>query len=124
MSFFFFSSRRRHTRFKCDWSSDVCSSDLAGEPRFGGDNVGAVVGAAVRGQAADVDDRPAAGANQMRQTGLSAEKRAVEPRFGGDNVGAVVGAAVRGQAADVDDRPAAGANQMRQTGLSAEKRAV
>src|SRR5260370_16967596 len=30
--FFFFSSRRRHTRFKCDWSSDVCSSDLAGAP--------------------------------------------------------------------------------------------
>src|SRR5260370_995278 len=24
---YFFSSRRRHTRFKCDWSSDVCSSD-------------------------------------------------------------------------------------------------
>src|SRR2546430_2630886 len=24
---FFFSSRRRHTRFDCDWSSDVCSSD-------------------------------------------------------------------------------------------------
>src|SRR5260370_25563728 len=29
LSFFFFSSRRRHTRFKCDWSSDVCSSDLS-----------------------------------------------------------------------------------------------
>src|SRR5699024_9099977 len=28
--FFFFSSRRRHTRSKRDWSSDVCSSDLAG----------------------------------------------------------------------------------------------
>src|SRR5437588_12419966 len=28
--FFFFSSRRRHTRSLCDWSSDVCSSDLAG----------------------------------------------------------------------------------------------
>src|SRR5438034_10089365 len=27
--FFFFSSRRRHTRSLCDWSSDVCSSDLA-----------------------------------------------------------------------------------------------
>src|SRR5699024_12005166 len=27
-SFFFFSSRRRHTRSKRDWSSDVCSSDL------------------------------------------------------------------------------------------------
>src|SRR5690242_21323988 len=32
---FFFSSRRRHTRLTCDWSSDVCSSDL--------DGVGAVV---------------------------------------------------------------------------------
>src|SRR5438309_6316571 len=30
--FFFFSSRRRHTRWNCDWSSDVCSSDL-GEPK-------------------------------------------------------------------------------------------
>src|SRR5690606_40778138 len=28
LSFFFFSSRRRHTRFSRDWSSDVCSSDL------------------------------------------------------------------------------------------------
>src|SRR6266478_7116565 len=26
--YFFFSSRRRHTIFDCDWSSDVCSSDL------------------------------------------------------------------------------------------------
>src|SRR5215467_15423665 len=30
--FFFFSSRRRHTRLQGDWSSDVCSSDLADEP--------------------------------------------------------------------------------------------
>src|SRR5579862_9384449 len=29
--FFFFSSRRRHTRWNCDWSSDVCSSDLYGD---------------------------------------------------------------------------------------------
>src|SRR2546429_8368967 len=28
VSFFFFSSRRRHTRCSRDWSSDVCSSDL------------------------------------------------------------------------------------------------
>src|SRR5690606_41676218 len=28
--YFFFSSRRRHTRFSRDWSSDVCSSDLRG----------------------------------------------------------------------------------------------
>src|SRR5699024_11322941 len=36
---FFFSSRRRHTRSKRDWSSDVCSSDLvkfisASEPQY------------------------------------------------------------------------------------------
>src|SRR5260370_38901701 len=43
--FFFFSSRRRHTRFKCNWSSDVCSSDLyrgvdQGEPRYRGNDHG------------------------------------------------------------------------------------
>src|SRR2546426_9125012 len=33
---FFFSSRRRHTRLQGDWSSDVCSSDLAQRAvRFG-----------------------------------------------------------------------------------------
>src|SRR6266581_8563638 len=31
MDSFFFSSRRRHTRWTGDWSSDVCSSDLIGE---------------------------------------------------------------------------------------------
>src|SRR5256885_3420773 len=31
-SFFFFSSRRRHTRLQGDWSSDVCSSDLRQAP--------------------------------------------------------------------------------------------
>src|SRR5438034_883332 len=34
-SFFFFSSRRRHTRSLCDWSSDVCSSDLAASACLG-----------------------------------------------------------------------------------------
>src|SRR5438034_6563776 len=32
--FFFFSSRRRHTRSLCDWSSDVCSSDLYPSSRW------------------------------------------------------------------------------------------
>src|SRR6266446_5785608 len=36
MIFFFFSSRRRHTRLQGDWSSDVCSSDLAGVPPLRG----------------------------------------------------------------------------------------
>src|SRR3712207_7485865 len=35
-SLFFFSSRRRHTRYWRDWSSDVCSSDLAGTTRRSG----------------------------------------------------------------------------------------
>ena len=39
--FFFFSSRRRHTRLQGDWSSDVCSSDLT---TGGNDVVIALVG--------------------------------------------------------------------------------
>src|SRR5690606_39976395 len=42
---FFFSSRRRHTRFSRDWSSDVCSSDLLSE---GAQIMGAPVQAGVR----------------------------------------------------------------------------
>src|SRR5689334_24250803 len=34
--FFFFSSRRRHTRWNCDWSSDVCSSDLVSSNKSNG----------------------------------------------------------------------------------------
>src|SRR2546430_9699192 len=65
-SFFFFSSRRRHTRFDCDWSSDVCSSDLANPERlakgdairFHADVRGAIAAgdaaAALNGIAADI----------------------------------------------------------------------
>src|SRR5882762_10638995 len=57
--FFFFSSRRRHTRFKCDWSSDVCSSDLklyisvSGLPAF--DKAGRFIG--YRGVARHITER-------------------------------------------------------------------
>src|ERR687893_3057644 len=37
---FFFSSRRRHTRSLCDWSSDVCSSDLGAIVRISGSGMG------------------------------------------------------------------------------------
>src|SRR5690242_21381579 len=50
--FFFFSSRRRHTRLPCDWSSDVCSSDLgerAGGSVSGAGRVAAIVLAAGQG---------------------------------------------------------------------------
>src|SRR5260221_6196618 len=40
---FFFSSRRRHTRSLCDWSSDVCSSDLEREERAEVDACDAVI---------------------------------------------------------------------------------
>src|SRR3712207_9246328 len=36
MMYFFFSSRRRHTRYWRDWSSDVCSSDLRSRDEVGG----------------------------------------------------------------------------------------
>src|SRR5699024_11256904 len=39
---FFFSSRRRHTRSKRDWSSDVCSSDLHRTGHAEADQVGAM----------------------------------------------------------------------------------
>src|SRR6266480_281104 len=39
---FFFSSRRRHTRLTCDWSSDVCSSDLLRQ-RIEADATGRVI---------------------------------------------------------------------------------
>src|SRR5438034_6299453 len=43
VSVFFFSSRRRHTRSLCDWSSDVCSSDLLVEsPTYEVSNMGQV----------------------------------------------------------------------------------
>src|SRR5256886_2115783 len=44
---FFFSSRRRHTRFDCDWSSDVCSSDLYFSVRDTGVGIAAEKQAAV-----------------------------------------------------------------------------
>src|SRR6516164_11190140 len=37
---FFFSSRGRHTRWNCDWSSDVCSSDLTDPVEIGRHNNG------------------------------------------------------------------------------------
>src|SRR5204862_5631053 len=42
ISFFFFSSRRRHTRSLRDWSSDVCSSDLARTEWGGGERITAL----------------------------------------------------------------------------------
>src|SRR5438477_12949055 len=71
MCFFFFSSRRRHTRLTCDWSSDVCSSDLA----------------LISGQAPNADtqaDCPTLSEFQLRQPRLDAngQARSEERRVG------------------------------------------
>src|SRR3712207_7703145 len=58
--FFFFSSRRRHTRYWRDWSSDVCSSDL---------EAGLLEGRTVLGL--DLDQR--AGDRQAQRAGLTAD---------------------------------------------------
>src|SRR6266480_6603991 len=58
--FFFFSSRRRHTRLTCDWSSDVCSSDLELVRQQGSTQgylaSGALIPKAQTGQAIEIDD--------------------------------------------------------------------
>src|SRR5688572_33212570 len=79
MNNFFFSSRRRHTRFDCDWSSDVCSSDLeldaAGES--GG---GAGDGHGPRELRAHVHARPLGGAGV--EAGGAQAQRSEERRVG------------------------------------------
>src|SRR2546430_6728519 len=78
---FFFSSRRRHTRFDCDWSSDVCSSDL--DARLAGeDRLAPPQQVAQRGQADGLGDGGGqdlvAGRRIARDQGL--ERGAVELR--------------------------------------------
>src|SRR2546430_4647549 len=67
--FFFFSSRRRHTRFDCDWSSDVCSSDLRNDFEFQlrelkvhGDDPNEMMMVMLAVHAAEIGDGNAAGA--------------------------------------------------------------
>src|SRR5437879_12675126 len=50
---FFFSSRRRHTRYIGDWSSDVCSSDLSNAPTLGQERIGSTLAIAVDGPHSD-----------------------------------------------------------------------
>src|SRR5690606_39365125 len=49
---FFFSSRRRHTSFSRDWSSDVCSSDLRIDPRYDIYGIGFLCATMLAGEAA------------------------------------------------------------------------
>src|SRR5690606_41046632 len=64
---FFFSSGRRHTRFSRDWSSDVCSSDLATQ--------GGVAGAEDATAEEDVAEAPADEAADEDMAARSEERR-------------------------------------------------
>src|SRR5438034_1856614 len=55
---FFFSSRRRHTRSLCDWSSDVCSSDLNSSGHVGHNFCEHVMGPGVTGIVKELVGKP------------------------------------------------------------------
>src|SRR5207249_7547622 len=64
--FFFFSSRRRHTRSKRDWSSDVCSSDLAAHADLVSGNFFETLGVQpALGRLFTLNDETAPGANTV-----------------------------------------------------------
>src|SRR2546430_1017228 len=67
----FFSSRRRHTRFDCDWSSDMCSSDL--HQRYIGSGLGLLASQRSNGVARGLQGQPLA----IQQTVHRSEERRV-----------------------------------------------
>src|SRR6266566_1861970 len=85
-TFFFFSSRRRHTRLQGDWSSDVCSSDLWLAELY-------PVWARIDEQV--VGDAATAALAWLARTGCttSTDHHYVFPRGGGDVLGATIAAA-------------------------------
>src|SRR5437762_13793593 len=105
MCFFFFSSRRRHTRYIGDWSSDVCSSDLdhrierlpagfdqmAGHVRqqSGGSGPGGALGQRKRGHAPGAGGPSAGERSEERRVGKECRARwwrGQEKRKGGGGV--------------------------------------
>src|SRR5437763_3531276 len=76
---FFFSSRRRHTRYIGDWSSDVCSSDLD-----------VAVRAPVRRTAAAARDRPADGHPAHRRNRATRHARFAQVDRGDNHRGRAV----------------------------------
>src|SRR5438445_10775398 len=77
--FFFFSSRRRHTRYWRDWSSDVCSSDLEaqflGRERVGRDLLPVDLDDARRGRNRDLIEPVLGGRSEERRVGKECRSR-------------------------------------------------
>src|SRR5438132_10343093 len=76
--FFFFSSRRRHTRSLCDWSSDVCSSDLAPPARLHQERVRSLRLPGGGQDSSGVAREPAARWSQARDHGARSEEHTSE----------------------------------------------
>src|SRR6267142_4623512 len=86
--FFFFSSRRRHTRLTCDWSSDVCSSDL--RPITEADVLSAIRGAA---EGPVAEGAVGAGRGTVAfgwKGGIGTSSRRLPEKWGGWTVGVLV----------------------------------
>src|SRR5436189_5378557 len=81
MFFFFFSSRRRHTRYIGDWSSDVCSSDLAAVREFGlkyryaSSRAGARTMAPMTRSSTPIADMPRVSRSEERRVGKECRSR-------------------------------------------------
>src|SRR5207253_6133272 len=90
--YFFFSSRRRHTRWPRDWSSDVCSSDLPRAGRIYGHQlrkVARLAAAEIVGQAGDLPelvavDAPRSGGEADVEPAVTLLVRSEERRVGKD----------------------------------------
>src|SRR5690606_40795932 len=76
---FFFSSRRRHTRFSRDWSSDVCSSDLGGQGGLPSGMAGS--GRQCRGAAGGAGSR--SGRRRLRSAAAPLARGVRRPRLSG-----------------------------------------
>src|SRR5207302_5313294 len=82
---FFFSSRRRHTRFSRDWSSDVCSSDLIMtlfQEHFSAPGTDATAGGG-----ADVKDGFALGSDFLVKSSVAVVGLRIPVGEGGDEIG-------------------------------------
>src|SRR5215204_3442057 len=112
--FFFFSSRRRHTRSLCDWSSDVCSSDLEtptkeGRPATGWDLIGYAAGRATKpwfaiGGMDPATARAAAAAGAQRVVVVRAIRDADDPEAAARAVRAALDAEARVGAAQEEEK--------------------
>src|SRR6267143_3955856 len=102
---FFFSSRRRHTIWNCDWSSDVCSSDLPvganTQTGFGGSGFGQSAQGQAQGQAGVQQSGTPTTANNAGQT---------VPGAPGSNAVSADDAATASPSGLVSDAPVIGGN--------------